>query len=95
MIEAPPALLTALEFAALLKVGERTFHALRAQGVIPAPLALGPRLHRWTFSDFEEVVRGLPRESASSAEPEQLQASRRKASPGPPRADDQVTRLPA
>ena len=81
MTVAPQALLTAADFAALLKVGERTFHALRAQGVIPAPLALGPRMHRWTLSDFEEVVRGLRRE-AVRAEPEHLQASRGRASPG-------------
>ena len=80
MTGAPPALLTAADFAALLKVGERTFHALRAQGVIPTPLSLGPRLHRWTFNDFEEVVRNLPRVTAR-VEPEQLQASRRKTAP--------------
>lgn len=46
---APKPLLTESNFRALLGgMSERKFKSLRAEGVIPAPLELGPRVPRWT-----------------------------------------------
>lgn len=59
---APRALLKESDFRALLGgMSERKFKALRAAGVIPAPLELSPRVARWTHDDFAAVVAALPR----------------------------------
>lgn len=74
---APRALLTEADFRALLGgMSERKFQALRAEGVIPAPLELGPRAPRWTHDDFWWVVSSLPRRE-KAPEPQRLQDGRR------------------
>lgn len=70
-------LLTEKDFRALLGgMGERKFHQLRADGVVPLPLELGPRALRWTQADFEETLAKLPRK-APATEPEHLASTRR------------------
>lgn len=70
----PPRLLTAAEVrAALGGMGERRFHELRAEGIVPPPLELGPRALRWTQDDVAQVISRLRRrdrqpEPASLAE---------------------------
>ena len=75
--DVPSKLLTEAEFRQLLGgVSERKFHELRATGVIPPPLALGPRVGRWTIADFEAVVQRLPRRDVR-IEPPTLAEGRR------------------
>ncbi|MBL8343955.1 MAG: hypothetical protein JNN03_00790 [Rubrivivax sp.] len=57
-------------------MSERKFKALRAQGVIPQPLELGPRVARWTHEDYLETVARLPRR-APTPEPATLGEARR------------------
>lgn len=74
---APRSLLTEADFRALLGgMSERKFKALRAEGVIPAPLELGPRVPRWTHDDFQSVVSSLPRRE-KAPEPQSLHDGRR------------------
>ncbi|MCA9645910.1 MAG: hypothetical protein KC492_34705, partial [Myxococcales bacterium] len=55
--ESTPRLLTATEMrAALGGLGERRFHDLRAAGVVPEPLELGPRAPRWTPEDLATAI---------------------------------------
>lgn len=75
---APAPLLTKAAFRELLGgMSERKFDELRAAGIVPAPLELGPRVARWTRADFEETLQRLPRR-AKAPEPEMLSAGRRK-----------------
>ena len=62
--------------AALGGISERKFKDLRAAGVIPDPLELGPRQPRWTPTDFLEILRRLPRRPIRQ-EPETLAEGRR------------------
>lgn len=69
----PPALLTAEQAARdVYGVSERTFHAMRAKGLIPPAVELGPRLLRWHRSELEAAIAGLPRLEAPRPVPEQL-----------------------
>ena len=47
--------------AALGGMSERKFNSLRAEGIVPDPLELGPRAPRWTHEDYLEILRRLPR----------------------------------
>lgn len=47
-----PEFLTASEFAAMLRIDERTLRALRHAGDAPAPITIGNRL-RWRRADAE------------------------------------------
>lgn len=70
-------LLTEKDFRELLgDLGERKFHALRAAGIIPAPMELGPRCPRWTHADYLETLQRLPRRERQ-AEPQTLAQGRR------------------
>ena len=58
---APP-LLKETDFRALLGgMSERKFKQLRAAGLVSPPLDLGPRVSRWTHSDYLETLARLPR----------------------------------
>ena len=73
----PVALLTEADFRALLGgVCERKFKELRAAGIVGAPLELGPRVSRWTHTDYEETLARLPRRQAVG-EPASLREGRR------------------
>lgn len=70
-------LLTEADFRAMLGgMSVRKFKALRAQGVVPQPLELGPRVARWTRTDYELTVARLPRRQ-TAPEPEKLGDARR------------------
>ena len=62
--------------SALGGISERKFKELRAAGVIPDPLELGPRAPRWTYQDYLEILRRLPRRQVRH-EPETLAEGRR------------------
>lgn len=73
----PHALLNESDFRTLLGgMSERKFKSLRASGVIPEPLELGPRVPRWTHSDFLATVAALPRRE-KAPEPSRLAQGRR------------------
>ncbi|MBP6252451.1 MAG: hypothetical protein KA387_06825 [Rubrivivax sp.] len=63
--------------AALGGIGERKFAELRAAGIVPDPLLLGPRCARWTREDYLEILRRLPRRQRQ-AEPMTLAEGRRR-----------------
>jgi predicted DNA-binding transcriptional regulator AlpA len=69
---ARPVLLTAKQAAECWGVSERTFHALRASGLTPTPIALGPRLLRWARAEIEAGVASLPRQAEAAPMPSQL-----------------------
>lgn len=69
-------LLTESAFAARLGIGERKFKQLRAAGLVPEPLRLGPRASRWTEHDYEVTLTRLPRRE-QAPEPETLAQGRR------------------
>lgn len=73
----PQPLLTEKDFRALLGgMSDRKFKALRAAGVIPTPLELGPRVARWTHDDYVAVVSALPRREKAPEPPTLAQARR-------------------
>jgi predicted DNA-binding transcriptional regulator AlpA len=69
-------LLTKADMRKALQVSDRKFDELRAQGIVPAPLNLGPRCARWTPEDLAAMVAGLQRRELG-AEPETLAQGRR------------------
>jgi predicted DNA-binding transcriptional regulator AlpA len=73
---APRALLKESDLASLLGVSERKLKDLRASGLVPDPIELGPRAHRWTHDDYLETLRRLPR-SGLREEPPRLSQGRR------------------
>lgn len=74
---APPTLLTERAFrAALGGLSERKFHAMRAAGLVPEPLQLGPRVSRWTAADVAATISRLPRRERTP-EPATLAEGRR------------------
>jgi predicted DNA-binding transcriptional regulator AlpA len=56
-----PALLSAVQAAAVLGVSERTFHTLRHQSWMPLPVVLGPRIVRWVRHELEQAATNMPR----------------------------------
>ena len=52
MVKQPTEFLTAAEFAALLRVDQRTLRALRHAGDVPAPIMIGTR-PRWRRADVD------------------------------------------
>ena len=50
---------------------------LRADGIVPEPLELGPRQARWSENDWADIVRRLPRRE-KQPEPETLAQGRRR-----------------
>lgn len=74
----PPALLTAPQAAGVLQVSERRFHQLRlSEDWLPRPIALGPRLLRWSRQELEAAVAAAPR-AETVAEPPTLAEGRRR-----------------
>lgn len=74
---AADALLNKAEFRRRLgNISERKFDALRAAGIVPAPLELGPRVARWTHKDYLDTVAALPRRE-KAPEPATLAQGRR------------------
>jgi predicted DNA-binding transcriptional regulator AlpA len=68
-----PALLTAEQAAReVYGTSERTFHKMRAAGLVPPAVVLGPRLLRWVRSELEAAVAAMPRQAAPASEPHQL-----------------------
>ncbi|MBI4884929.1 MAG: helix-turn-helix domain-containing protein [Actinobacteria bacterium] len=61
MTDTRPEFLTAPEFAALLRIDERTLRALRHAGEVPTPIMIGTR-PRWRRADVDAWVakRGAP-----------------------------------
>jgi len=59
------------EAAAAYGVSRRTFVSLRQQGLIPAPIILGPRLLRWSLTELLAAVETLPRQTTRE-QPESL-----------------------
>ncbi len=68
-----PALLTAEQAAReVYGTSERTFHKMRAAGLVPPAVVLGPRLLRWVRSELEAAVAAMPRQAEPASEPHQL-----------------------
>jgi predicted DNA-binding transcriptional regulator AlpA len=61
--------------AAFYGVGVRKFAQLRATGVVPEPIVLGPRALRWVPAELVESLQRLPR-AQSLAQPAQLRRAR-------------------
>lgn len=73
-----PALLNAEQSAReVYNVSERTFHAMRNAGLVPAPIVLGPRMLRWSRAELEAAVAAMPRQTEPAPAPAQLQRGRR------------------
>ena len=53
-------------------VSERTFHDMRAKGLVPAAVELGPRLLRWHRSELEAAIAAFPRRAEALPAPAQL-----------------------
>ena len=68
-----PALLTAAQAAReVYGISERTFHDMRAKGLVPAAVELGPRLLRWHRSELEAAIGAFPRRAEALPAPAQL-----------------------
>lgn len=68
-------LLNEEQAAAFYGVGVRKFAELRAAGVVPAPVVLGPRALRWIPAELEASLQALPRVQALPM-PAQLRRAR-------------------
>ena len=64
------------ECAVALGISVRKFHQLRSERWFPAPIALGPRLLRWSRSELESAIADMPRQERPTAEPAQLLRAR-------------------
>ena len=72
----PRTLLTAEQAARdVFGVSERTFHTLRARGLIPDPVMLGARSLRWVRAELETAALRLPRQQPQP-QPTQLRRAR-------------------
>lgn len=70
-------LLTAAQAAReVFGVSERTFHVLRAEPWMPAPVLCGARMLRWVRAELEAAVVNMPRQVETAAEPAQLRRRR-------------------
>jgi len=49
------------------ELSDRTFNRLRAQGVIPPPIYVGPRTLRWTDSQVAEILQRIEELSPANA----------------------------
>ncbi len=54
-----PALLTIQDLAAMLKMSKRTVERRVADGSLPKPITIGPRILRWRTNDIEKWLRSL------------------------------------
>ena len=62
----PPELLTEREAAAVLGVGKRKFHQLRAETWFPQAIELGPRALRWSRSELLSALSTPPMARSNS-----------------------------
>lgn len=72
----PPELLTEREAAAVLRIGQRKFHQLRAEAWFPQAIELGPRALRWSRSELLVALSTLAPRRTVQAEPEHFQEAR-------------------
>ncbi len=70
-----PVLLTEDEAALALGVSKRTFLSLRAASWMPLPIALGPRMNRYSLDELRAAVANMPRQT-QRAQPEGLLRAR-------------------
>lgn len=71
-----PALLSEDQSAAMFGVSVRKFAELRREPWMPLPIALGPRLLRWSRAELEVAVASMPRRKEPAEEPLQLAKGR-------------------
>ena len=71
-----PALLSAVQAAAVLGVSERTFHTLRNEPWLPRPVVLGPRIVRFVRQELEQAAANMPRQKQPGTQPAQLARGR-------------------
>jgi predicted DNA-binding transcriptional regulator AlpA len=72
----PPELLTEREAAAVLGVGVRKFHQLRAEPWLPQAIELGPRALRWSRTELLQALATRAPRRAVQVEPEHFKAAR-------------------
>lgn len=72
----PPELLTEREAAAVLGVGQRKFHQLRAEAWFPQAIELGPRALRWSRSELLHALSTRAPRRTVQAEPEHFLKAR-------------------
>jgi len=72
----PPEMLTEREAAAVLGVGQRKFHQLRAEAWFPQAIELGPRALRWSRSELLAALATRAPRRTVQAEPEHFQQAR-------------------
>lgn len=72
----PRPLWTDKDYAGFLKIGLRKFADMEAQGLLAAPVMLGPRLKRYVPAEAEAKLLEMPR-SLQRDEPEHLATARR------------------
>ncbi|MDB5957686.1 hypothetical protein [Ramlibacter sp.] len=70
-----PILLTDEQSAAAFHVSKRKFHELQSEPWMPRPVALGPRLLRWSRTELEAAVARMPRQTERT-EPAELARAR-------------------
>lgn len=72
----PPEMLTEREAAAVLGVGQRKFHQLRAEAWFPQAIELGPRALRWSRSELLVALSTRAPRRTVQAEPEHFLKAR-------------------
>jgi len=72
----PPELLTEREAAAVLGIGQRKFHQLRAEAWFPQAIELGPRALRWSRTELLAALSTRAPRRTVQAEPEHFQKAR-------------------
>jgi predicted DNA-binding transcriptional regulator AlpA len=69
-------LLNFREAAALMGISVRSFHALRAEPWLPAPIVLSARLLRWRKQELLDALAAKAPRQTSRNEPRQLASAR-------------------
>jgi predicted DNA-binding transcriptional regulator AlpA len=64
-----PLLLDERAAAAALGVSEATFGRLRNEPFMPKPIALGPRLLRWSVDELQAAIAAMPRQAEPAPMP--------------------------
>jgi len=64
-----PLLLDELGAAAALGVSKATFERLRSAPWMPKPIALGPRLLRWSVAELQGAIAAMPRQAEPAPMP--------------------------
>jgi len=88
----PPAWMSLAEVAAHVRVSLRKAHELRAAGLLPEPVNLGPRALRWNREELDAHIRNrAPR--GGQAAPAQLSTDAARAKRAATRAATRAARL--